>query len=169
MNAFWRNRMESSSEESSSDESSSDSSSEDEKRRYRSESFRRRGVRSTGSMKNNMGTATIRNGVGSNRLLKDIKKNGTTNTNGQKRDFTTRAPSVRSPAPNSTARSDKYMTGRNSVSATRPPTKYVNGKITPTKPSHADKTKVSPEKLTPLPNKVKVSVDKNAISPDKTI
>lgn len=168
MNAFWRNRMESSSEESSSDESSSDSSSEDEKRRYRSESFRRHGVRSTGSMKNNMGTATIRNGVGSNRLLKDIKKNGTTNTNGQKRDFTTRAPSVRSPAPNSTARSDKYMTGRNSVSATRPPTKYVNGKITPTKPSHADKTKVSPEKLTPLPNKTKVSVDKNAISPDKT-
>ncbi|XP_052065410.1 uncharacterized protein LOC127705184 isoform X2 [Mytilus californianus] len=157
-NAFWQRRMESSSDESSDSEtdSSSESSSDDDKR-YKSESFRRRGVRSTGSMKNNMGTATIKNGP--NRLLNDIKKNGT-NNNGQKRDLSTRVPNTRSPAP---ARLDKYLSGRNSAMATRPPNgKFGNGKISQAKPlSTGEKMKVSPEKLAPLSNKTTKNTDKN--------
>ncbi|XP_076114799.1 uncharacterized protein LOC143082818 isoform X1 [Mytilus galloprovincialis] len=160
-NAFWRRRMESSSDESSDSETESSSeSSSDEDKRYKSESFRRRGVRSTGSMKNNMGTATIKNGP--NRLLNDIKKNGP-NNNGQKRDFSTRVPNTRSPAP---VKLDKYLSGRNSAMTTRPPNgKIGSGKITQAKPvSTAEKIKISPEKLAPLPIKTNKNTDRNVPS-----
>ena len=153
--------MESSSDESSDSETESSSeSSSDEDKRYKSESFRRRGVRSTGSMKNNMGTATIKNGP--NRLLNDIKKNGP-NNNGQKRDFSTRVPNTRSPAP---VKLDKYLSGRNSAMTTRPPNgKIGSGKITQAKPvSTAEKIKISPEKLAPLPIKTNKNTDRNVPS-----